>query len=229
MQDQNDSSAVEEERNWFDSDKTLPSRKMIDAADNPPINHLDSEAQARRDDCMKKEDQIPAVSFSTDFVSANEKIRNDNADIATKEATHLQHDTDRIEPPPSKQKKKEPKSPRLPVEAVARQFAAIANAANVPIVYNKASSIAVNKAYSTAINEVVDERMEYNDHTGAAVTVHQKNQWMVDQRRKYNFGWVRSRKNIFLNGKTLYELVRNRPVVTAVHKKNPNHQIPKNG
>ena len=228
VKDQNDSSVGVELRNWYDSDPTLTSPKMINASDNPAINHLDSKAQARRDDCMKKEDQIPAVSFSTDFVSANEKIRNDNADIATKEVTHLRHDTDQIEPPPSKQKKKEPKSSRLPVEAVARQFAAIANAANVPIVYNKASSTAVNKAYSTAINEVVDERMEHHNHTGAAVTADQKHEWMVDQRRKSNFGWVRSRKNIFLKGKTLYELVRNRPVVLAVHKKNPNHQIPKN-
>ena len=71
--------------------------------------------------------------------------------------------------------------------------------------------------------------MEYDNHTGAAVTADEKYQWLVDQRRMHNFGWGRSRNNIFLNGKTLYEFARNCPVVTAAHTKHPNHQIPKNG
>ena len=104
VKDQNDSSAVEEERNWFNSETTLPSRKMINAADNPPINNLNSDDQAHCEDCLKKEDKIPAVSYPTDFVSANEQIRIENAEIATKEANHLRHE--QIEPPPSKQKKK---------------------------------------------------------------------------------------------------------------------------
>ena len=228
VKDQNDSSAEAEERNWFDSDPTLSSRKMINAADNPAINHLDTEAQARREDCLKKEDEIPGQSFSTDFVMANEQIRNDNAKIATKEATHLRHDTEQIKPPASKQKKKKNGRPRQPIEAVARQNSAIANAANVPtIAYTRGGSVEVNKAYSTAIHEVVDERMEYNNQTGAAVTAVQKHEFLVDQRMKYNLSWGKSNKIIFLNGKTLYQLVRKRPVVKAVHQKYPNHQFPK--
>ena len=145
VEDQNDSSTGVELRDWYDSGPTLPSRKMINA-DNPAINHLDSEAQALREVCLKKEDEIPRQSFSTNFVMANEQIRNDNAEIATKEATHLRHDTEQIEPPPSKQKKKKKKNggPRRPVEAVARQNAAIANAGNKPITYNYGSSVEMN-------------------------------------------------------------------------------------
>ena len=160
---------------------------------------------------------------------ANEQIRNDNAKIATKEATHLRHDTEQIKPPASKQKKKKNGCPRQPIEAVARQNSAIANAANVPtIAYTRGGSVEVNKAYSTAIHEVVDERMEYNNQTGAAVTAVQKHEFLVDQRMKYNLSWGKSNKIIFLNGKTLYQLVRKRPVVKAVHQKYPNHQFPKN-
>ena len=59
VEDQNDSSTGVELRNWYDSDPTLTSTKMITSADNPAINHLDSEAQARRVVCLKKEDNIP--------------------------------------------------------------------------------------------------------------------------------------------------------------------------
>ena len=59
VKDQNDSSTGVELRNWYDSDPTLTSPKMITSADNPAINHLDSEAQARRVVCLKKEDNIP--------------------------------------------------------------------------------------------------------------------------------------------------------------------------